>query len=47
MSKKNIDKVMSAAKDRLYFWKPNAKQKKSNDQGWIHMSDLRELLKKI
>lgn len=31
--------------DMKYYWKPNELQKRRKDQGWIHLSDLRKVLK--
>jgi hypothetical protein len=40
--------IMSLIPEEMkYYWKPSKLQARREDQGWIHLSDLRKLLKTL
>ena len=42
---KKQDIIDRIPEDMKYHWKPNELQKRRKDQGWVHLSDLRKVLK--
>lgn len=48
MKNKDVDFIISYVKSKeklMFYWHPTKEQSRRKDRGWVHLSDLRKILK--